>query len=182
MTMQIDPVGLGASSGLLDTTVYGTSATTGTSVTNGTTQIKKPGETSDVFGLGRDDFFKLFLAQLKNQDPTKPVDDKEFIAQLAQFTMIDTLKALEKTSAGTQLAQASSLIGKSVTGTGVDGTVVSGVVESLLQDADGIALIVGGKAIRPESVAVVTPPEPAKPGATAAVPDQAGSTPSTTGA
>ena len=180
--MQIDALGLGASSGLLDTAAHGTTAAAGTTIANGATQIKKAGDTSDVFGLGRDDFFKLFLAQLKNQDPTQPVDDKEFIAQLAQFTMIDTLKALEKTSAGTQLAQASSLIGKSVTGTGVDGAVVSGVVESLLQDTDGIALIVGGKAIRPESVSIVTPPDPARTGTAATAADQAGSTTPTTGA
>jgi flagellar basal-body rod modification protein FlgD len=150
MSTQIDAMTLGASSGLLATT-----SAAGSVGLDGT-QIKKAGDTSDVFGLGRDDFFKLFLAQLKNQDPTKPVDDKEFIAQLAQFTMIDTLQSLDKTMAGTQLAEASGLIGKQVTGTAVDGTAVTGAVQEVIQDEDGLALVVVGKAVRPAAVTLVT--------------------------
>jgi flagellar hook assembly protein FlgD len=152
--MQTDPVNLAASTGLL-----GAIAATG-SVGMGGTQIKKSGDSSDVFGLGRDDFFKLFLAQLKNQDPTKPVDDKEFIAQLAQFTMIDTLKSLDKTMAGTQLAEASGMIGKQVTGTDVNGKAISGAVEQVVQDGDGLALVVAGKAVRPADVTLVTATAP----------------------
>src|SRR5512147_2648055 len=119
MSTQIDAVSLAASSGLLgDTGAAGSIGLDGT-------QLKKGSDSSDVFGLGRDDFFKLFLTQLKNQDPTKPVDDKEFIAQLAQFTMIDTLQSLDKAAAGTQLAEASALIGKQVTGVDVSGSPVS---------------------------------------------------------
>jgi len=180
--MQIDPLNLGTSSGLLGATAYATTGTTGTGAPGEGTKLKRPGDSSDVFGLGRDDFFKLFLAQLKNQDPTKPLDDKEFIAQLAQFTMIDTLKSVEKAMSGTQLAQASSLIGKHIAGKAVDGTPVSGVVDRLLQDQDGLALIVGGQAVRPEGISVVTPPDAVEPTTTSTLPDQPGSTTSTTGA
>jgi flagellar basal-body rod modification protein FlgD len=173
--MTIDPISLGALSGLLNVGATGTPATTGASAAGAGTQLKRPGDSSDVFGLGRDDFFKLFLAQLKNQDPTKPVDDKEFIAQLAQFTMIDTLKSLDKAMSGTQLAQASGLIGKHVEGKAIDGTAVSGVVEKLIQDTDGIALVVDGKSVKPADVSVVTPPDIATTGA-AAPTNQAGST------
>ncbi len=146
--MQIDPRSLASSSGLLD--VSGLSGPAGTSY--------KPGgdDTSDVFGLGRDDFFKLFLAQLRNQDPTKPLDDKEFIAQLAQFSLIDTMQQVKKALTGTQLAQASSLIGEHVSGMGIDGQPVSGLVERLVQDEKGITLIVGGRGIRPDNVSIVT--------------------------
>jgi flagellar basal-body rod modification protein FlgD len=159
--MSIDSVRLAASSGLLASTAAATAAATGAGPTGAGTQLKKPGDSSDVFGLGRDDFFKLFLAQLKNQDPTKPVDDKEFIAQLAQFTMIDTLKSLDKSMAGTQLAQASSLIGKHVEGKAIDGTPVSGIVEKLIQDTDGIALVVGGKSVQSSDITLVTPADAA---------------------
>lgn len=46
-------------------------------------------------GLGRDAFLKLLVTQLQHQDPVKPKDDTEFIAQLAQFSSLDKLTAIE---------------------------------------------------------------------------------------
>jgi flagellar basal-body rod modification protein FlgD len=46
-------------------------------------------------GLGRDAFLKLLVTQLQHQDPVKPKDDTEFIAQLAQFSSLDKLSAIE---------------------------------------------------------------------------------------
>jgi len=107
-------------------------------------------------GLSEGDFMKLFLAQLQNQDPTQPLDDKDMLAQLAQFSMIDTLQAVQKSLGGTQLAQSSSLIGKTVTGMATDGQPLTGVVDHIVQDSTGIALIVGNRAIVPSAVSVVT--------------------------
>lgn len=44
--------------------------------------------------LGQQDFLKMLLTQLQNQDPLKPVDDKEFIAQTAQFSQLDQMSKL----------------------------------------------------------------------------------------
>ena len=154
--MAIDPTRLAASNGLLaDLTQNRAVAPTGEG-----SKLAQP-EKSDVFGLGKDDFFKLFLAQLKNQDPTKPMDDKEFIAQLAQFSLIDTMQQVQKALGGTQLAQASSLIGEHVLGTDTTGAPVDGVVSRVVQDDKGILLVVGTQIVEPSAVTSVADPDPA---------------------
>ena len=50
---------------------------------------------------------KLFLAQLQNQDPTKPMDDSQMLGQLSQMSQIQTLQEVQKSLEGSQLAQSS---------------------------------------------------------------------------
>jgi flagellar basal-body rod modification protein FlgD len=134
-------------------------SSSGSTSANGVDTIKKSAGATDVFGLSKDDFFKLFLSQLKNQDPTSPMDDKEFLAQLAQFTMIDTLQQVQKSLGGTQLAQASALIGDQVIGTDVSGLPASGTVNRIVQDSTGLTLVLeGGALMDPASVTQVIKP------------------------
>jgi len=81
-------------------------------------------------GLGKDDFLKLLLAQLSNQDPLKPLEDKEFIAQLAQFNTLEQMQQANKHLVDmltTQsLSQASALFGKQIkTAAGISGEVTA---------------------------------------------------------
>ncbi|GAB1477106.1 hypothetical protein MASR2M70_19420 [Bacillota bacterium] len=96
--------------------------------TSSTDQSKK----SSSNALGIDDFFKLMVAQLSNQDMFNTVDDTQFIAQMAQFSMVQALSDLSQASA---TAYSVSLIGKEATvaTSGADGQIkiYSGIVEGV---------------------------------------------------
>lgn len=68
--------------------------------------------------LGKQDFLKLLIAQLENQDPLNVQDDKQFIAQLAQFTSLEQTQNLTNSFNSffefQQLTQSSNLIDKEV--------------------------------------------------------------------
>ncbi len=71
--------------------------------------------------LGQGDFLQLLLTQLKNQDPTSPMEQTEFLTQMAQFSTVDGVQGLQSsmnslvnTMHSTQALQASSLVGQSV--------------------------------------------------------------------
>jgi flagellar basal-body rod modification protein FlgD len=84
--------------------------------------------------LGKDDFLKILITQLSHQDPTQPMQDKEFIAQMAQFS---SLEQIVNMSAG--MAKVASLLARGqalgLLGANVDvaagGQTVSGLVEEV---------------------------------------------------
>lgn len=106
------------------TNISGTQPTT-TGVTTSLDDAKNnTGAKSGTEALGRDDFMKLLVAQLKNQDPNQPLDTKELVTQLSQLTSVEQLTGIgEKmtalTAATNSMAsqQSSALIGKTVSGT-----------------------------------------------------------------
>lgn len=61
--------------------------------------------------MGQVEFMKLLIAQLKNQDPEAPVDSKEFAVQLAQFTQVEKLTAIDQKLASQSQNNISSMAG-----------------------------------------------------------------------
>jgi len=55
------------------------------------------GASSNGVDMGKDTFLKLLVSQLQNQDPLEPIDDKEFLAQMAQFSTLEQMRNLSDT-------------------------------------------------------------------------------------
>lgn len=68
--------------------------------------------------LGKDDFLKLLITQLSHQDPTQPLQDREFVAQMAQFSTLEQMTnmngELSKVLGLLARSQAVNLLGKTV--------------------------------------------------------------------
>ncbi|PIE04667.1 MAG: flagellar hook assembly protein FlgD [Spirochaetales bacterium] len=84
--------------------------------------------------LDKDDFLKILITQLQYQDPTKPMEDREFIAQMAQFSSLEQMTNMSRQftelSAALKGSQAMNLIGRTVEVVQGD-SVVEGVVEAV---------------------------------------------------
>ncbi len=119
------------------------------------TVAKTPGDQ-----MGKDTFLKLLVAQLKYQNPLEPADSAEFMAQTAQFTVVEKLDALTKTNAellstNRQLG-ASSLLGQSVVSAGPNGDVVA-TVTGVRFDVTGPVLLTGDTEVSLAAVKEVRP-------------------------
>ncbi|MDO9372742.1 MAG: flagellar hook assembly protein FlgD [Gammaproteobacteria bacterium] len=113
--------------------------------------------------LGQEEFFKLMTAQLKNQDPTKPMDNAQFLSQIAQFSTVSGIQDLN--TAFSQLAgnlssdqalQGANLVGRGVLVPGSSsnirtaGTGISGAAD-LTASTSNLALNIydaGGQLVR----------------------------------
>lgn len=118
--------------------------------------------------LEKDDFLKLLVTELKNQDPLQPADNKQFITEMAQFSTLEIMNNVAAAIEGLQdeiskqtqqslLVQGTSLIGKEVTGTDADGQLIQGIVESIIWKDEELELQVGDSKLKLTEVSQVTP-------------------------
>lgn len=103
--------------------------------------------------LDKQAFLHLLVTQLRHQDPLRPVDDREFIAQLAQFSALEEMQALARTGEG-QFAL--GLIGREVFGIQPEtGQAVLGRATGMQMHAGQAWLLVGDSALPADQVRVI---------------------------
>ena len=89
----------------------------------------------------KQEFLQLLMTNLRHQDPTKPFDSSQMIAQQAEFASLEQMANLNQNlvtlMAMENVTQSAMLLGKTVTGTTVDGTAVTGIVQGLSFGEDG---------------------------------------------
>lgn len=120
-------------------------------------EVESPKKSGDA--LGMDDFFKLLVAQLSNQDMFNTVDDTQFITQMAQFSMVQALNELSQASA---TSYSMSLIGKEATVAipTEDGSLLThtGIVDSVILYSGTPQLTIDGQQYKLSSVMEVKQP------------------------
>ena len=134
--MSIDPVSLGLGRPALDTTPPPVTGSTGGATNEADPQV-----------MGKDMFLKLLVAQLKYQNPMEPVDSSQFMAQTAQFTMVEKLEAMAAQTdalvAGEASQRAAGLLGRQVSYVDGQGAPQTGVVTGTRLGSDGPVLLLG---------------------------------------
>ncbi len=121
--------------------------------------------------LGQEDFLKLMVEQMRNQNPLDPQDNGEFFSQIAQFQTLDAMNVISQAITTlveiSGLSNASALIGKSITAevpqspdpaTGFPRPPqeVEGVVDRVTFDANGAVLHIGALAIPSSAVTEIS--------------------------
>jgi flagellar basal-body rod modification protein FlgD len=102
--------------------------------------------------VNKDEFLKLFVAQLKNQSPLDPLKGHEFIAQLAQFSSVEQLTNLNTSFADNlkfqQLTGGSEFIGKKAAYVDpVVGDTAEGVIQGVTTVDDSISVVIENREI-----------------------------------
>ena len=104
---------------------------------------------STTNGLGKDTFMKLLVAQMANQNPMEPTDDKEMIAQMTQFSTLEQITNMatesSKSATASQMSQAVNLLGRTVTYLDADGAKQTGTVDQVSMANGAPNLTIGGK-------------------------------------
>jgi flagellar basal-body rod modification protein FlgD len=94
--------------------------------------------------LSQADFLSLLIQQMRNQDPTQPMDSSQMVSQLAQINQVSATQnlqtsfdALAQSMQGNQLLQASSMVGRSVTVPSAVGRLQGGALDGAVNVPDG---------------------------------------------
>ena len=111
--------------------------------------------------VNMDDFLKLMIAELQNQDPMNPMDNAQMLQQISQIREIGATDKLSETLSAVQLGQtlstASALIGKHIKGLDDKNQQVEGVVDRVTIKDGTPSLLVGEKSLKLSNLSEVLP-------------------------
>jgi flagellar basal-body rod modification protein FlgD len=128
---------------------------------------------TDNGALGKDAFLQILITQLQNQDPTSPMDDKEFIAQMAQFSSLEQMQNMTKAMGDllasqqqTQLMNYSTFVGKEVKwheltdklddkGKAIYNEGTGSIQELKFVDGEAVFILEDGKEIKPGNISSI---------------------------
>ena len=103
--------------------------------------------------LGKDAFFQLLITQLRHQDPLSPMDDREFVAQMAQFSALEQMQNMTEQI---YRQNAMAMLGTEVLiNPGNGSPYVAGLVESVVMNKSGVQVSVNGQLYSAEWVEAV---------------------------
>jgi flagellar basal-body rod modification protein FlgD len=110
--------------------------------------------------MGKESFLKLLVTQLQHQDPTKPMEDKQFIAQMAQFSSLEQMtnmnKEMGKLLSSFKSNEAYSILGKRVDAFDpVKKLAVTGIASSIKFVDNQPKILVGNTLINPADISSV---------------------------
>lgn len=137
--------------------VNASSATSGSSASSSSSNSANNKNLTGFAALTSQDFLKMLITELQNQDPTQPVSNSELLQQLSQMQALQSNVELNSTltnlSNDQQISSGASFLGKVVSGTDGNNNPVSGVADSVFLQNGTLMIGVGSSAM---SIANVT--------------------------
>jgi flagellar basal-body rod modification protein FlgD len=133
-----------------------TDGVTGVTSTGSTTSSNSTANavTNATQTLGQADFLQLLVTELQNQDPLDPVDNKDFIADMAQFSSLEQMQnmntnfqSLLTQQSLSQLNFAVNLVSHNIVGTDASGNQVTGVVSNIDYSAGNTSVMVNNTSV-----------------------------------
>src|SRR6266550_791609 len=125
-------------------------------------QLPASAQKNSSFSLKAQDFIKMMVTQLQNQDPLEPAKNDQLLAQMSQIGQLQSSTQLQDSLKGlvqqNQIGAAGNLIGKSVQGLNDQNDVVEGIVDSVRVQSDSVYLeLHNGKELSMSKVSKIAP-------------------------
>jgi flagellar basal-body rod modification protein FlgD len=132
-----------------------------TSSTNKTADAINSSSSDPLNNIDTDEFLKLMIAELQNQDPLNPADNTQLLTQMSQIRQVaasDKLSStLDTVLLGQNLTNGTSLIGKTVKALGADGKDISGKVSKVTVANNDVQVYIGDQSVKLTNIREILP-------------------------